>query len=296
MAAGTIAEVHRATLTDGERVVVKVQRPTAEEDILRDLGLLELFAQKTADRPAFRQLVDMGAIIEHLSQSLKRELDFRQEASNIERMDAVLKPYPRLAVPRVYEDLSSARLLVMEEIQGVPIRQAPQVEARGEAARQLLESYYAQILKDGFFHADPHPGNLLWWKDTIYFLDFGMVGEVGAEVRELLILLLMAFWQGRRGLPLRRHAHDRRGGPAGRPRSGLLPGGAGELLARYRHLSLTDIQLGPILQEITEISIRHDVRLPLRWHSPGRRWPRCSWPRPSSTPPWTRSPLPGRSS
>src|SRR5205085_4456071 len=111
MAAGTIAEVHRATLTDGERVVVKVQRPTAEEDILRDLGLLELFAQKTADRPAFRQVVDMGAIIEHLSQSLKRELDFRQEASNIERMAAVLAGYPRLAVPRVYGELSSARLL-----------------------------------------------------------------------------------------------------------------------------------------------------------------------------------------
>src|SRR5439155_18070383 len=82
MAAGTIAQVHRATLADGERVVVKVQRPTAEQDIMQDLGLLEMFAQKTADRPAFRQLVDMGAILEHLSQSLKRELDFRTEAEN----------------------------------------------------------------------------------------------------------------------------------------------------------------------------------------------------------------------
>src|SRR2546429_6154315 len=110
-------------------------------------------------------------------------------------MAGVLEPYPRLAVREVNDEFSTARLLVMEEIQGVPIRQTPQGEARKEAARQLLESYYRQILTDGFFHADPHPGNLMWWKDTIYFLDFGMVGEVAPETREQLILLLLAFSQ-----------------------------------------------------------------------------------------------------
>src|SRR5207245_10185253 len=84
LAAGTIAQVHRATLETGDRVVVKVQRPTARQDIMRDLGLLELFAEKTRDRPAFLQVFDMPAIIEHLSESLRRELDFRQEAHNIE--------------------------------------------------------------------------------------------------------------------------------------------------------------------------------------------------------------------
>jgi ubiquinone biosynthesis protein len=262
MAAGTIAQVHRATLTDGERVVVKVQRPTAERDILQDLGLLELFAEKTADRPAFRQLVDMGAIIEHLSESLKRELDFRQEAANIARMRQVLEPYPRLEVPGVNDELSSARLLVMEEIQGVPIRGAPESDARKDAARQLLESYYRQILTDGFFHADPHPGNLMWWQDKIYFLDFGMVGEVGPEVRELLILLLMAFWQEDvsflSDVVLMIAGEDQRGDID----IGDFQAELGALLAKYRHLSLQEIQLGPILQEVTEIAIRHDIRLP----------------------------------
>src|SRR5207244_8277840 len=170
-------------------------RPTARKDIMEDLGLLKLFAQKTAHRPAFRQLVDMPAIFEHLSESLQRELDFRREASNIARMRTVLEPYDRLDVPGVHDEYTTARLLVMQEIQGVPIRQAPDGDARKEAARQLLESYYAQILTDGFFHADPHPGNLMWWQDKIYFLDFGMVGELGPEIRELLMLLLMAFWQ-----------------------------------------------------------------------------------------------------
>jgi ubiquinone biosynthesis protein len=74
-------------------------------------------------------------------------------------------------------------------------RQAPDGEARRQAARQLLEAYYQQVLGAGFFHADPHPGNLMWWNDTIYLLDLGMVGEVDAGLRESLLLLLLAFWQ-----------------------------------------------------------------------------------------------------
>jgi len=262
LAAGTIAQVHRATLTGGERVVVKVQRPTAREAIEQDLALLELFAEKVSDRPGLKQVIDMGAVFEHLSSSLHRELDFRQEASNIGRMAEVLKGYPRLEVPGVFGSLSTSRLLVMEEIQGIPISKAPQGPERKEAARQLLESYYKQIMVDGFFHADPHPGNLMWWKDRIYFLDFGMVGEVGADMREQLMLLLMAFWQEDVGFLtdvslMLAGAIDRSDLDVTKFQEEI-----GELMAKYRTSSLADIQLGPILQEMTEVSIRHDVPLP----------------------------------
>ncbi len=262
LAAGTIAQVHRATLTDGERVVVKVQRPTAREEIEQDLALLELFAEKVADRPGLKQVIDMGAVFEHLSASLHRELDFRQEASNIERMDQVLKSYSRLEVPDVFGGLSTSRLLVMEEIEGIPISKASQGPERKEAARQLLESYYKQILVDGFFHADPHPGNLMWWNHRIYFLDFGMVGEVGADMREQLMLLLMAFWQEDVGFLtdvslMLAGAIDRSDLDVTKFQDEI-----GELMAKYRTSSLADIQLGPILQEMTEVSIRHDVPLP----------------------------------
>jgi ubiquinone biosynthesis protein len=262
MAAGTIAQVHRATLADGERVVVKVQRPGARDDIMQDLGLLELFAKKTANRPAFRQVIDVPAVFEHLSSSLQRELDFRREAENIERMRGVLDSYQRLDVPQVHAELSSARLLVMEEIQGVPVRQAPEGDARNEAARHMLESYYAQILSEGFFHADPHPGNLMWWNEKIYFLDFGMVGEIGPEIRENLMLLLMAFWQ--EDVAFLTDVTLMLAG--GSDRSDLdiatFQEELGALMAKNRNVSLQEIQLGPILQEITEISIRHDVPLP----------------------------------
>src|SRR5206468_479018 len=100
-----------------------------------------------------------------------------------------------LAVPGVYEQLSTSRLLVLEFIDGVPIRHAPAAPERKEAARQLIESYYRQILTDGFFHADPHPGNLLWSDGRVYFLDAGMVGVLEPRMRELVLLLVMAFWQ-----------------------------------------------------------------------------------------------------
>lgn len=262
LASGTIAQVHRATLAGGERVVVKVQRPTAETEITQDLGLLRRFAEKAASRPVFQQVVDVPAVIEHLSSSLVRELDFRNEAANIERMRAVLAPFSRLSVPEVHTELSTRRLLVMQEIQGTPVLKAPEGEARREAARQLMEAYYQQVLTAGFFHADPHPGNLLWWHDTIYLIDFGMVGEVDAGTRESLLLLLLAFWQ--EDTPFLAEAML---GLAAAPPPPDFDHAAfedelGGLLNTFRHVSLKELQLGPLLQRLTEISVRHRVRLP----------------------------------
>jgi predicted unusual protein kinase regulating ubiquinone biosynthesis (AarF/ABC1/UbiB family) len=262
MASGTIAQVHRATLVGGERVVVKVQRPDADAQIRQDLGLLGQFAAKAGNRPAFQQVADVPAIIEQLSSSLLRELDFRYEAANIERMRAVLTPFGRLDVPRVHTELSTGRLLVMEEIQGIPVLQAPAGEARREAARQLLEAYYYQVLEAGFFHADPHPGNLMWWNDRIYLLDLGMVGEVGPGLRESLLLLLLAFWQEDTAFL----ADAMLGLATGRPPADFDEAAFREdlaaLLGSYRHVSLSELRLGPLLQQLTEISVRHRVRLP----------------------------------
>ena len=264
LAAGTIAQVHRATLADGERVVIKVQRPDARGLIEQDLALLEVFAEKAARRPHLKLVIDMEAVFAHLSGSLQRELDFRQEAANMQRIAEVLEPFPRLAVPVVYTAFSTSRLLVMHDVGGGPIDTAPEGDARREAARQLLESFYRQIMVAGFFHADPHPGNLMWQLDEerLYFLDLGMVGEVGAEMREHLMLLLMAFWQEDVGFLtdvtlMLANAIERSDLDVEGFRSEL-----GTLMARYRTASLKDIQLGPILQEMTEISVRHGVPLP----------------------------------
>jgi ubiquinone biosynthesis protein len=264
LAAGTIAQVHRATLADHTKAVVKVQRPDAKEQIEQDLALLEVFAEKVAERPGLKSVVDMQAVFEHLSESLHRELDFRREAENIDRMGSVIKDFTRLRVPVVHRDYSTSRLLVMQDIGGGPASSAPEGPARKEASRQLLESFYKQILVDGFFHADPHPGNLMWQpeEEALYFLDLGMVGEVGPELREHMMLLLMAFWQQDVGfltdvtLML----------TGGINRSDLdveaFQEELGELMAKNRGASLKEIQLGPVLQEMTEIAVRYNVALP----------------------------------
>jgi ubiquinone biosynthesis protein len=139
----------------------------------------------------------MPAVFEHLSTSLHRELDFRQEARNMERLRGVIEPFSRLAVPVLFADYSTSRLLVMRDVQGGPLSLAPEGPIRHEVAVQLLESFYKQVMVDGFFHADPHPGNLMWQpeEDRLYFLDLGMAGDVGPDMRESMMLLLMAFWQ-----------------------------------------------------------------------------------------------------
>jgi ubiquinone biosynthesis protein len=264
LAAGTIAQVHRAVLANGERVVIKVQRPDAKEQIEQDLALLEVFAEKVGDRPGMRAVIDMPAVFEHLSDSLHRELDFRQEARNMARLREVVETFPRLAVPDVHADFCTSRLLVMQDVGGTVIGEAPAGKPRREAARQLLESFYKQIMVDGFFHADPHPGNLMWQhaEERLYFLDLGMIGEVGPEMREQMMLLLMAFWQ--EDADFLTDVTLQLAGAIDRTDLDVdaLHGEIGALMTKYRTASLKDIQLGPALQEMTEISLRHGVPLP----------------------------------
>jgi ubiquinone biosynthesis protein len=262
LAAGTIAQVHRATLEDGEPVVLKVQRPDAEAKITQDLELLKLFAEKTADRSSFRRMIDVPAMVEHLSEGLRKELDFTNEARNIEKMREILVPYERLHVPRVYEVFSGPKLLVMEDVRGVPLRQAPEGEERQKAARQFLESYYRQVLSEGFFHADPHPGNLRWYRDSIYFLDFGMVGELDAGLRDSLLLLVMALWQEDTEFVAEAMLAISDRDPGSEIDVDAFAADLGAILKRHRHLSLKEIELGPLLTELTTVSLKHDVRLP----------------------------------
>jgi predicted unusual protein kinase regulating ubiquinone biosynthesis (AarF/ABC1/UbiB family)/nucleotide-binding universal stress UspA family protein len=262
IAAGTMAQVHAARLMDGTEVVVKVQRPTARADIERDLALLRMFAQKMGGKPTVSAIIDLPGIVDELSRALMEELDSRIEVANSKRLSEVLAPYPRLDVPRVHEQYCTDRLIVMDAIRGVRLSEAPDGPERREAARQLLESYYRQILGEGFFHADPHPGNLLWDGDKVWFLDAGMVGEVGPEVRGILLLIILAFWQRDVAflseLVLMLTGDDQREDIDTEGFREELGG----MVDRLSGSSLQEIQLGPLLQEMTDIAVRHRVRVP----------------------------------
>ena len=263
LAAGTIGQVHRAVLATGEHVVVKVQRPEARALITQELSLLKIGIGAVGSSEAVQRRVDLTAVFEHLSNSLQAELDFDREAANAERLRAGLAEFPRLAIPAIHPTVSTARLLVMQDVGGGTLADVP-AHLRSETARQFLESFYKQILIDGFFHADPHPGNLMWQREEerLYFLDLGMVGEVGPETRELLILLLMAFWQEDPGLLTDAILTLSRSSDRSDVDFAAFSKDLQVLMSRVRGAAIKDIQLGLVLQEMLDLAFRHNVPIP----------------------------------
>lgn len=263
LAAGTIAQVHRARMTDGHRVVVKVQRPEAEEVISNDLALLEVIVGRAARSRRLQRIIDLPSLGDQVSRSLRDELDFGEEARNIVRMGEIVESYGRIGVPRCHRELSTRRLLVIDEVvDGVPLLEAPAGPERTEAARQLMQTYYKQVLEEGFFHADPHPGNMLWADGKIWLLDLGMVGRIDADTRRQLFLILLAFAQG--DVDLLADVSLDLGGVAGAADVDVQAyrDDIGAVVTEIRGRPLHEINLVDLLNQLTAISVRHGVPLP----------------------------------
>ena len=265
LAAGTIAQVHRASLATGEKVVIKIQRPDARELIEQDLALLEVFAEKASKRPSLKLVIDMEAVFQHLSDSLQRELDFRQEAVEhaADRRGARAVPEARRScgAPRPVHVAAAGDARRGRRPDRLGARRASR-DARRPASCSSPST--SRSWSTASSTPTRIPGNLMWQpeEERLYFLDLGMVGEVGAEMREQLMLLLMAFSQEDVGFLtditlMLANAIERSDLDVDKFQSEI-----GALMARYRTSSLKDIQLGPILQEMTEISLRYGVPLP----------------------------------
>jgi len=197
LAAASIGQVHRARLRSGPEVVVKVQRPGVEELVERDLDIIVALARRLDATAGWGRGVRAADLAAGFADNLRQELDYTIEARNTQVMGE-LQPRARLRVPRVFEQLSTRRVLVLEFIDGSPLRDAGAVLAdlhiqRADLARCLLETFLAQVLEAGVVHADPHPGNVLVLADgTLAQIDFGSVVRLSAAQRLALVRLLMA--------------------------------------------------------------------------------------------------------
>jgi ubiquinone biosynthesis protein len=196
-AAASLAQVHRATLHDGRQVVVKVQRPDVQAKVRADLGVIqELAGVAEARFPVARQ-IDAQGLAKEFADGVAEELDYRIEAYHARRLADVIRSIPGTAVPEVHGELSTSRVLTMDFIPGVKATKVDQLDPsidREAVARTFMRAVIKQILLDGFFHADPHPGNILVDPHTgvITFLDLGLIGEIRQEQRLDLLALLWA--------------------------------------------------------------------------------------------------------
>ncbi len=201
LAAASLGQVHRATLRDGRLVVVKVQRPGIRSQVKDDLEALTEIAGFLDRHTETGRRYGFGPTVSEFRRTLLQELDYRCEAANLKTMQRSLEPFERILVPAPVDDYTSSRVLTMEHVRGIKVDELNPVvrlDVEGsELAEELFRAYLHQILVDGLFHADPHPGNVFLTPDhRIALLDLGMVGRIPSPMQNDLLELLMAIGEG----------------------------------------------------------------------------------------------------
>jgi predicted unusual protein kinase regulating ubiquinone biosynthesis (AarF/ABC1/UbiB family) len=265
LAAASLAQVHRAYMRDGRAVVVKVQRPNIREQIVEDLEALNEIARFLDAHTELGRRYEFENMLVNLRKSVLRELDFKMEANNLISIGRNLAEFEKIIVPDPVEDFTTSRVLTMEYIPGKKITMLSplrvlEIDGAG-LAEELFRAYLKQILIDGLFHADPHPGNVfLTDDDRIALLDLGMVGHVTRGFQDNLLRLLLAESEGR-GEDAAEIAIK-----MGEPKTGFdraeYVRRVAEFVAEHTDASLTHLNAGQVTLEITKISADCWFRMP----------------------------------
>ncbi|MFP4016607.1 MAG: ABC1 kinase family protein [Halanaerobiales bacterium] len=199
-AAASIAQTHRAILHDGTDVILKVQRPGIEKMVKSDFEIMKNLVLIAEERGYFPEFLKASRLIDEFRESLKKELNFKRELANINKFASNFRDNEKIVVPDVYEDISSRRLLVLEEIKGIKlseIEDTDELDIDGPTLAVLgAQAFMKQVLIDGFFHADPHPGNIfVLGKDKLAYIDFGLMGQLTENDKSKMSMLFIALLQ-----------------------------------------------------------------------------------------------------
>jgi len=265
IAAASLAQVHPATLRDGTEVVVKVQRPHIRQVIETDLEILSDLAWLAQQHTPLGELYDLPEIAEEFAYTLRAELDYRREGRNADRFRENFADEPALYIPQVYWETTTRRVLTLERIRGIKIDDIEALDAAGydrkrialHAARIIIQ----EVLVDGFFHADPHPGNFVVMPgEVIGAMDFGMVGYLDRRLREDLVRLYIAAVQMDSEAVAERLI--RMGAARQQVDRNSLSRDIARLLRKYQGLPLKEIRAQEVVRDIMPIAFRHHLRLP----------------------------------
>jgi ubiquinone biosynthesis protein len=266
LASASIGQVHRARLPGGERVVVKVQHAHIERKIRTDLDILQSLADLAELVPEFKNYRPKATAAE-FQRTLLRELNFGREERNMQEFAGYFADDARVRIPKTYPEYCTPRVLTMEELHGIKLADVAECGKAGydlpEVARRGAEIYLEMIFVHGFYHADPHPGNLLVMDGNVVgLLDYGMVGRIDEHLREDIEEMLMAVVEGD---PVHLTSVITRVGkiPPGLDQAALSVDVA-DFVSQYAHQRLDEFQLGSALNEMTEIIRRYRIMLPAR--------------------------------
>ncbi|MEE0949076.1 MAG: AarF/ABC1/UbiB kinase family protein, partial [Streptococcus equinus] len=195
LASGSVAQTHRARLLNGRDVIIKIQRPHLPEIIEQDLTLLIRLSRRVPK--AFLPMVDLPEVLQQIKESLTREIDFRNEAQAMITFAELNQNVKCVAIPEVYDEFTTPRMIVEDYVSGIPINHYDELLKAGydleDVGKKLMLSFIKQVFKDGFFHGDPHPGNLFISEGKIYFIDFGIMGKLENGMRVALNDILYSF-------------------------------------------------------------------------------------------------------
>lgn len=265
MAAASLGQVHRARLANGRRVVVKIQRPGIEEVVAADLDALRQLASLIDHHTDAGRRYGFGDLLDQFARAMTDELDYGREAANLERLAEATSERELIIVPRPVKELTSRKVLTMDEVDGRKITDVSPLgllDLDGRAlAETLLAAYLDQIFVAGFFHADPHPGNVLVTGDgRLGLIDVGMVGHVRPELRSELFKIVLAVEDGR-GEDAGRILADMGNQLEDFDQDRLLREVAA-VVARSSDLTIGDVRAGELLSELSRVSAECGLRPP----------------------------------
>jgi ubiquinone biosynthesis protein len=265
LASASIGQVHRARLANGHEVVVKVQRPGLPEQIANDMEALGELAELLDRHTDIGRRVGFAELLDQFARTLTDELDYRREAANLRHLAEIVEPYARITVPLPVDEVSSRRVLTMDYVPGrkvTDITPVGRTDVDGaELADQLFRAYLDQILVEGFFHADPHPGNVLLTDDgRLALLDLGMVARVPSRFQDALVKLLVAI-SGGQGEEAARIAIGM-GTPLIDFDERAFVRGAATLVDRSYGVGMADVDSGTLVMELNRLAMETGLRLP----------------------------------
>ncbi|WP_334110542.1 ABC1 kinase family protein [Thermodesulfitimonas autotrophica] len=265
VAAASIGQVHRATLRDGTPVVVKVQRPGIEKILTTDLEILRDVARFLDRHGPWRELYSLEEMVAEFEKILREEVDFTVEGRHAETFRRHFSHDPTVYFPAVYWDWTTRKVLVMEEVAGVKLTNPDELARQGIdrqlVARRLADALLKQIFLYGFFHGDPHPGNLAALPDNrVLFMDFGIVGVIDEELQEKIGDLVLGLVR-RSTSQVMRAVESLGAVPPHVDRSALRRDIDG-LRQKYYEIPLSQISLAESMRDILSVAFKHQIRIP----------------------------------